>query len=138
MSDIYNGVYDDVTNPEPDADFAARTSQLAYDRDALEKIRDSAPYRSQRAEFRTQCAKAPDEIGTGGKGLRCWLCTRAIDYSLKYPHPESWSLDHAKTVKEAPELIMDIGNWRSSHLDCNQRRGTDEPFLDIGEPSEVW
>lgn len=129
-------VYDDVT--DPDEDFAARASQAVYDRDAMEKIRHSQQYKNQAKEFRLQCSKAPHPLGVNGKGLPCWLCTRTIDYKLKHPHPECFSLDHAKTVKEAPELILDIGNWRPSHLDCNQRRGTDEPFLDIGEASEDW
>ncbi len=29
-------------------------------------------------------------------------------------------------------------NFRHSHYDCNIGRGTDEPSIDIGEPSEIW
>lgn len=116
------------------------SGDVYYDAQAMDAIRRSSQYQTQRDEFRKQCRKMsmPLPDGTPSDGLPCWLCNRAIDYKLKHPHPESWSLDHAKTVKEAPQLIMDIGNWRASHLDCNQRRGTDEPFIDIGEPSEEW
>lgn len=55
-----------------------------------------------------------------------------------YPHPYSWSLDHAITVKENPNLVMDPLNFRASHLDCNVGRGTDDPKLDLGTPSETW
>lgn len=65
-------------------------------------------------------------------------CNSDIDYKLAYPHPYSWSLDHAITVKERPDLLLDPLNFRHSHHDCNQQRGTDDPKLDIGEPSEVW
>lgn len=65
-------------------------------------------------------------------------CGRSIDFRLQYPHPYSWSLDHAVTVKEAPQLIMDPNNFRSSCLDCNTERGTDDPKLDLGIPSECW
>lgn len=65
-------------------------------------------------------------------------CGGDIDYALKYPHPFSWSLDHAVTVKERPDLLMDRENFRHSHHDCNQIRGTDEPSIDIGKPTESW
>lgn len=55
-----------------------------------------------------------------------------------YPHPYSFSLDHAITVKERPELALDPLNFRASHLDCNIARGTDDPKIDIGTPSELW
>jgi hypothetical protein len=91
--------------------------------------RQSQEYRKAREEYRHECAE---------RGDPCWLCTKPIDYRLPWPHPDSWSLDHKLTVKERPDLFMDRGNWASSHLDCNLRRGTDEPHLDLGEPSEVW
>lgn len=70
--------------------------------------------------------------------LPCWLCYAPIDYTLKFPHPESFSTDHVQTVDEHPELAADILNMRPSHLVCNQMRGNDPPHIDIGEPSEDW
>lgn len=65
-------------------------------------------------------------------------CREEIDYRLKEPHPYSWTLDHLKPVQDHPELIMEISNFAASHRDCNVRRGTDEPAMDLGIPSEVW
>jgi hypothetical protein len=130
--------YDDVSTVEPIHELdesAARWTHID-----VQAIRGSNAYKKQKAEFRVQCSKmsVPLPDGTMSDGAPCWLCSAPIDYRLSHPHPESWSLDHAKTVKEAPELIMDVANWRAAHLDCNQRRGTDEPFIDLGEPSRMW
>lgn len=101
----------------------------------LRRIRSSHKYQTLRAQFRFE----QENLWINGKkGAPCWLCGSDIDYRLAYPHPYSWSLDHAITVKEDPSKIMDVGNFRSSHLDCNTERGTDDPKLDIGQPSEVW
>ncbi|OKH78217.1 hypothetical protein EB75_28150 [Mycobacterium sp. ST-F2] len=86
-------------------------------------------YKDLKRKFRTECQERADD---------CWLCFRPIDYSLEYPHPESFSVDHAVTVKARPELADDYHNFRPAHLVCNQMRGDEEPHLDIGEPSEVW
>lgn len=99
-------------------------------------LRKSPQYKKLKAEFRAQCARKRWPDGTIGE--RCWLCGDAIEYTLDYPHPYSWSLDHAITIKENPALAMDPLNFRPSHLDCNVGRGTDEPKLDLGSPSEVW
>lgn len=83
-------------------------------------------------QFRDECEEVRAE---------CWLCppgAGVIDYSLPANHPESFSADHAKPVSTYPELAMDPLNLRPSHLICNQRRGNEEPHLDIGTPSEAW
>lgn len=137
--------YDDASRPYAD-DLPDSTlndenlGHVVYDKAWVEKIRNSTAYRKQRADFRTQCSKmnVPLADGTISRGAPCHICGRAIDYHLRDPHPESWSLDHIKTVKEAPELIMDVSNWAASHLDCNKTRGTDEPIIDIGVPSRDW
>ena len=66
------------------------------------------------------------------------ICSEPINYSLTYPHPKSWSLEHTVSVKEHPELLMDRGNWASAHFDCNSVKGTEELTLDTGVPSESW
>lgn len=126
--------YDDATHVEGEE----LSPPTTYDKAALDKIRVSYQYQQQRSFFRDQCEKMPHPLGINGIGAPCHLCNAAINYKLAHPHPESWSLDHFHTVKDRPDLIMDMGNWRASHLDCNQRRGTDEPAIDIGVPSEVW
>ncbi|MFD7247789.1 hypothetical protein ACFV6Y_38310 [Streptomyces massasporeus] len=91
--------------------------------------RENHRYKKLKAQFRKECEEDQAD---------CWLCFDVINYSLPHEHPESFSVDHAKTVKEYPELAEDPLNFRPSHLICNQRRGDDEPHLDIGEPSEEW
>jgi hypothetical protein len=101
----------------------------------VRRIRSSHQYQALRAQFRND----EEHRWIDGKmGAPCWLCGGDIDYRLQYPHPYSWSLDHAVPVHHQPELLMDVNNFRSSHHDCNQQRGTDEPGLDIGVPSEIW
>lgn len=128
MTEVYNDI----------EEAAVAASPASYSKAAADKIRESSQYRKQRELFREQCAKMPHPLGYNGKGAPCHICNGPINYGLKHPHPESWSLDHALSVKERMDLILDLGNWRASHLDCNQRRGTDEPQIDIGEPSEDW
>ena len=126
--------YDDATDMAP---LVGEASHV-YDKASTDRIRESGPYKAQRKTFRAACAAAPHPLGIDGHGLPCHICNQPIDYSLKWPHPESWSLDHDRSVKEAPQLIMDLGNWRASHLDCNQRKGTEDAAIDIGQPSEDW
>jgi hypothetical protein len=101
----------------------------------VRKIRSSHTYLKLREQFRFS---EQHRWVDGKEGAPCWLCGGDIDYQLQYPHPYSWSLDHAITVKEHPELMLDQNNFRSSHHDCNQQRGTDDPKLDLGVPSEIW
>ena len=102
----------------------------------IRRRRSSHAYQDAVARFRLVCSTHHNEDGT--KGARCWLDDQAIDYRLKFPHPLSFSLDHAIPVTERPDLMLDENNFRPSHMDCNSRRGTDEPALDLGVPSEVW
>jgi len=125
-------VYNDTLETAPSVPKGA-TAKRASDANA---IRKSPLYKKLKSEFRAACARKrfPD----GGVGEPCWLCGDSIDYKMGYPHPYSWSLDHAVTVKENPGLAMDPLNFRASHLDCNVGRGTDDPKLDLGTPSEAW
>lgn len=95
----------------------------------LDKIIHSDAYKKKRARFRAECklAKRP-----------CHICGEPIDYRLQEPHPYSWTLDHIKAKADFPELVMEINNWAGAHRDCNVRKGSDEPPLDLGVPSEVW
>lgn len=95
----------------------------------IRAIRGSRRYKTLRAEFRAQCAD---------QQLPCWMDGKPIDYDLPSDHPDSWSLDHAHTVSEFPELALDPANFRPSHLDCNKRRGNSAPFIQLGTPSEDW
>lgn len=138
--------YDDESTAGPiaiDTGLPPEAADLrtTYDKARMDAIRDSAEYKAAKALFRGQCVKMkiPMPDGTLSDGAPCFNCGREIDYRLKHPHPDSWSLEHIKSVKDSPHLILDPGNFAASHLDCNQRRGTDDEFaLDIGTPSEIW
>jgi hypothetical protein len=123
-------------NDTPETAPAIARTTTSINKAKAREMRDSPVFKKLKSEFREQGARFrhPD----GRIGADCWICNSAIDFKLAYPHPMSWSLDHAITVKERPELLCDPLNFRHSHLDCNLVRGTDEPGIDIGEPSEVW
>jgi hypothetical protein len=99
-------------------------------------IRSSQEYKAGREQYRAQCAvhRNPD----GSVGAPCVIDGEPIDYSLQYPHPLSWSLEHIVSVKDRPELLMDRNNWASAHFGCNSMKGPDELVPDTGEPSEDW
>lgn len=89
--------------------------------------------------FRAECADPEVHNWDGSLGqAHCWLCGKPIDYSLPDIHPEGFNLDHAHPVSTHPELAEDPANFRSSHKDCNERRGDRPPFIELGTPSEDW
>lgn len=55
----------------------------------------------------------------------CVICTLPIDYSLRYPHPQSCSVQHLRSRRDFPEATWDPANWAPSHLDCNLSQGAD-------------
>lgn len=130
--EIDEAAYNDTLETAP----VLPRSRRSVDAQKARELRDSPEFKRLRKGFREQGARQhnPD----GSIGAPCWLDGSDIDYSLKYPHPFSWSLDHAIPVKERPDLLMDVENFRHSHLDCNIGRGTDEPNIDIGKPTEAW
>jgi hypothetical protein len=111
-------------------------SQLPSNGAAVRKLRTSREYQRPREEFRYRAQHHRNKDGTTGE--HCWLCGEAIDYRLKFPHPRSWSLDHAVPVSDNPALMLNASNFRSAHLDCNNHRQTGAPPIELGEPSEIW
>jgi 5-methylcytosine-specific restriction endonuclease McrA len=93
-------------------------------------------YRMLRANYRAACAAFTNPDGT--VGACCWLCGKTLDYSLPDNHPEGFNLDHAIPVSVDPALAEDPANFRSAHQDCNQRRGDQAPFIELGQLSEDW
>lgn len=57
------------------------------------------------------------------EGAACVLCDQAIDYSLRYPHPQSCSVQHVRSQRDFPLLRWDPANWAPAHLDCNWAAG---------------
>jgi 5-methylcytosine-specific restriction endonuclease McrA len=125
-----------MLNDTPETAPVMPRTQRSIDAEKARELRSSPVFKDLKAKFRADCERQrnPD----GSTGAPCWLCSEDIDYKLDYPHPFSWSLDHVITVKENPALLLDIENCKPSHLDCNLGRGTDDPPLLLGVPSEVW
>jgi 5-methylcytosine-specific restriction endonuclease McrA len=103
---------------------------------AVREFRKGAEYQNARDRYRDRAKAHHNQDGS--KGAHCWLCGEAINYRLKFPHPRSWSLDHAIPIKENPALALNPANFKSAHLDCNECRGSGEPRIDLGVPSEIW
>lgn len=125
-------VDESVLNDTPETAPAIPRTQRALDAAAIRDLRNGVIFKKMRADFRAACAR---------DNAPCWLCNGQlgeIRYDLSYPHPLAFELDHKVTVKEAPQLLMDVNNFGASHHECNQSRGSDDPPLEIGEPSEVW
>ena len=68
----------------------------------------------------------------------CWLCGMAIDYTLEYPHPDSFTVDHKKSWIGHPELREDPANLAACHARCNKSKGKGEATLGLGLLSEQW
>lgn len=91
--------------------------------------RSTRRYKQLRTEYRSKCRATH---------AHCWLCQKPIDYNLPREHPEAFNLDHAIPVSARPDLAEDTKNFRPSHRVCNERRGNDDPDIDLGKPSESW
>jgi hypothetical protein len=124
-------IYDDTPETEPRIQ-----STLPSKTTAARRIRSSTDYKKAREQFLFWAKTMHNTDGT--KGQPCWLCGEAIDYRLKFPHPRSWSLDHAVPVSDNPALMLNHLNFRSAHLDCNNHRQTGAPPIEMGTPSEAW
>jgi 5-methylcytosine-specific restriction endonuclease McrA len=73
------------------------------------------------------------------RGDNCYHDGQPIDYTLAWPHPDSFSVDHRLPLSKHPELAEDPGNLVASHLRCNQSKGAKEDLkLSLGNRSEDW
>jgi len=73
------------------------------------------------------------------KRQACCRCWQPIDYSLDYPHPDSFSVDHYPCpLSTHPWLAEDPGNLHAAHLVCNQSAGNKRPLPTLGNTSEAW
>ncbi len=72
------------------------------------------------------------------KRLPCAICGQPIDYSLVYPDPGSFSVDHRVARGHRLDLAEDPGNLTSSHLQCNQAKGDRPEPPSLGLLSEDW
>jgi 5-methylcytosine-specific restriction endonuclease McrA len=67
----------------------------------------------------------------------CCLCGQPIDYSLQWPDPGSFSVQHLKSWDAHPELREDPANLDAAHLGCNTSAGK-TPKPSLGGTSEAW
>lgn len=55
----------------------------------------------------------------------CALCGQAIDYSLKWPHPDSYVVDHIHPdARGGPDALS---NKQAAHAHCNRAKGDTMP-----------
>jgi 5-methylcytosine-specific restriction endonuclease McrA len=55
-------------------------------------------------------------------GTECSICHRQIDVNLKWPDPQSFTIDHV-VPRSHGGAVWDIANMRPAHLGCNSRQG---------------
>lgn len=68
----------------------------------------------------------------------CWLCGMPIDYTLEYPHADSFTVDHIRSWIGHPELREDPANLAASHARCNKSKGQASAKPGLGVRSEDW
>lgn len=71
------------------------------------------------------------------RGRPCCICTHPIDYSLSWPNPRSFSVQHILPRSARPDLTFDVANCDAAHLDCNVSQGTD-PIITERVTSRRW
>lgn len=69
----------------------------------------------------------------------CGICGQPIDYTIAWPDPQSFSVDHIVARAIAPHLAEDITNLQATHLGCNRSKytGPDQGHR-LGTPSRHW
>jgi 5-methylcytosine-specific restriction endonuclease McrA len=69
----------------------------------------------------------------------CCRCGQRIDYTLAYPDPDSFSVDHyPHPLATHPHLAEEPTNLAAAHLRCNQAAGSRGVTPSLGNPSESW
>ena len=69
----------------------------------------------------------------------CCRCGQPIDYSLRYPDPASFSVDHYPyPLATHPHLAEEPTNLAGAHLRCNKGAGDRGVLPDVGATSEAW
>ena len=62
----------------------------------------------------------------------CGICGKPVDFTLKYPHPMSATIDHIIPVVKNGHP-SDINNLQLSHLTCNRQK-SDKIYKNPSEP----
>jgi hypothetical protein len=70
---------------------------------------------------------------------RCCRCGQVIDYSLRWPDPASFSVDHYPyPLSTHPHLAEEPQNLAPAHLLCNQDAGNGQTQVTLDNVSEAW
>lgn len=64
-------------------------------------------------------------------GLPCWICGHAIDYTLDWRHPMSYTYDHLKAIGSGGHMR---GEGQPAHRSCNSRRGNQRATTTVDQP----
>jgi hypothetical protein len=65
-------------------------------------------------------------------GDDCYLCDKKINYSLKFPHPKSPSLDHVQPLSRGGAHSLE--NCAMAHLECNLKKHA-APAVKLPQPT---
>ncbi len=79
--------------------------------------RSGGTWRRKKAMFRRRCER---------DNLPCALCDKPIDYTLAWPDPMSFTVDHIIPVSLLPpgdRRLEDMTLFQPAHSSCNIRRG---------------
>jgi 5-methylcytosine-specific restriction endonuclease McrA len=69
----------------------------------------------------------------------CCRCGQPIDYTLSWPDPGSFSVDHyPHPLATHPHLAEDPANLAAAHLRCNQSAHDNGVKPGVGATSETW
>ena len=82
--------------------------------------RSGGAWRRKRAMFRRRCER---------DNLPCALCGEPIDYTLAWPHPRSFTVDHIIPISQLPpgdRRREDMTLFQPAHSYCNTSRGNDQ------------
>ena len=68
----------------------------------------------------------------------CYVCGEPIDYTLRYPNPLAFSVEHVIPRAARPDLTFDTANMRASHHMCNLHRGKTTLTITERATSRRW
>ena len=88
------------------------------------KGRDTRTFRRLAANLRAQ-------------QLPCYLCGQPIKYDVDQGHPESFTVDHKRSLIGHPHLAEDPANLVPAHRKCNSHKST-KTAAPLGATSENW
>jgi 5-methylcytosine-specific restriction endonuclease McrA len=94
--------------------------------------RDMRGHRRYKTMRRQWLAAIPPHLRT------CWICGRAVNYALPWPHPQSPTVDHTIETDRDEVSTLATWAWQLAHAGCNSTRGNHyRQARDRGETSRI-